>query len=313
VASESVNGGTPITFQYDPDSLLTRAGALTLTRHAANGVIATATLGPVATTFGYDGFGAVSSTQTTVSGSPRFGVTYTRDALGRIQQKTETVLGVTHTDVYGYDPAGRLTTVTRDGAPLVTYTYDANGNRLTETTLAGTVSGTYDAQDRLLTYGAATYTHTAAGELRTRTDASGTTTYTYDVLGNLTSVALPNGTVVSYLVDGASRRIGRRVNGGLTHAWIYQGALRPVAELDPSGAVVTRFVYATGVNVPDYFLRGSGTYRIITDHLGSPRLVIDTLSGVVLQQMEYDPFGRVMVDTNPGFQPFGSPVGSTTR
>jgi YD repeat-containing protein len=39
VATESVNGGTSITFQYDPDSLLTQAGALALTRDAQHGLL----------------------------------------------------------------------------------------------------------------------------------------------------------------------------------------------------------------------------------------------------------------------------------
>jgi RHS repeat-associated protein len=47
------------------------------------------------------------------------------------------------------------------------------------------------------------------------------------------------------------------------------------------------------------------TYRIIADHLGSPRLVVDVTSGAILQRMDYDEFGTVMLDTNPGFQPFG--------
>ncbi len=47
------------------------------------------------------------------------------------------------------------------------------------------------------------------------------------------------------------------------------------------------------------------TYRIVSDHLGSPRLVIDVTSGAVMQRMDYDEFGNVILDTNPGFQPFG--------
>jgi RHS repeat-associated protein len=52
-------------------------------------------------------------------------------------------------------------------------------------------------------------------------------------------------------------------------------------------------------------IRGDVTYRIIADHLGSPRLIVDSTTGTVAQQLEYDEFGRVVTDTNPGFQPFG--------
>jgi len=46
-------------------------------------------------------------------------------------------------------------------------------------------------------------------------------------------------------------------------------------------------------------------YRLMTDHLGSVRLVVNAETGEVVQRMEYDAFGRVLQDTNPGFQPFG--------
>lgn len=68
--------------------------------------------------------------------------------------------------------------------------------------------------------------------------------------------------------------------------------------------MVSRFVYATGVNVPDYLVKGGANYRIIKDQLGSPRLVVNAVTGVVAQQMDYDAFGNVTNDTAPGFQPF---------
>ena len=52
-------------------------------------------------------------------------------------------------------------------------------------------------------------------------------------------------------------------------------------------------------------IKGGSTYRIISDHLGSPRLVIDTTTGAIVQRIDYDEFGNVLNDTNPGFQPFG--------
>ena len=47
------------------------------------------------------------------------------------------------------------------------------------------------------------------------------------------------------------------------------------------------------------------TYRIITDNQGSVRLVVNAETGEVAQCLDYDSFGRVLRDTNPGFQPFG--------
>jgi RHS repeat-associated protein len=306
VASESVNGGNSITFQYDADSLLTQAGALALTRHPQHGLLAGATLGNVTDGLIYNTFGELGSYQASYSGSPIFNTQYTRDALGRITQKVETIGGVTETYGYGYDSAGRLTDVTRSGTNVAHYEYDGNGNRLSVTRPGtGTVSGTYDAQDRLTAYGAVTYSYTANGDLLTATSGGQSTTYNYDVFGNLVSVGLPTGNQIEYVIDGQNRRIGKRVNGTLVQGFLYGSQLRPAAELDGSGAVVTRFVYGTKLNVPEHMMKGGVTYRIITDHLGSPRLVVDTATGTIAQRIDFDEFGQVTQDTNPGFQPFG--------
>jgi RHS repeat-associated protein len=141
--------------------------------------------------------------------------------------------------------------------------------------------------------------------LQSSTVGGQTTTYTYDVLGNLKSVVGPTGFTIEYLVDGQNRRIGKKVNGTLVQGWLYQNQLNPVAELDGSGNVVSRFVYGTKANVPDYVVKAGVTYRIVSDHLGSPRLVVNTADGTVAQRMDYDEFGNVLLDSNPGFQPFG--------
>ncbi|MBI4702423.1 MAG: hypothetical protein HY744_14990 [Deltaproteobacteria bacterium] len=194
-----------------------------------------------------------------------------------------------------------------DGDVAAEYAYDPNGNRLARTTPEGATAGTYDAQDRLVSYGSLAFEHVHSGELRGRTDTARgeTTTYIYDAFGNLRSVGLPDGRLVEYEVDGLGRRVGKRVDGVLMRAWIYGDRLRPAAQLDGNGNVVARFVYATRRNVPDYMAKGGSTYRLITDHLGSVRLVVDAATGATFQELTYDEFGRVLEDTNPGLQPFG--------
>ena len=86
--------------------------------------------------------------------------------------------------------------------------------------------------------------------------------------------------------------------------FLYDGQLRIVAELDGSNAVVSRFVYGEKSNVPDYMIKGGIIYRLISDHLGSPRLVVNTGDGAIAQRVDYDEFGNVILETNPGFQPF---------
>lgn len=226
---------------------------------------------------------------------------YERDSLGRISTRTTTVQGEASAESFHYDDAGRLDSATRNG-DTTTWHYDGNSNRTHEN---GSVIATYDQQDRLLTYRNIAFTYTANGERLTRTQSGGTTTYDYDELGNLLQAALPGDVVIDYLVDGRNRRIGKKVNGSLVQGFLYQDQLRPVAELNGAGQVVSRFVYAEKVNVPSMMIRGGETYRIISDQVGSPRLVINTNTGAIAQRIDYDVWGNVVADTNPGFQPFG--------
>ena len=165
--------------------------------------------------------------------------------------------------------------------------------------------GHYDNQDRLETYGNAIYFYTANGELETKNVNGETTEYVYDALGNLTSVTLPDQTHIEYVIDSVNRRIGKKVNDTLVQGFLYRNRLKPVAELDGSGLVVAQFIYASKFQVPDYMIKDGVTFRILSDHLGSPRLVVQADNGIVVQRMDYDEFGRIIEDTNSGFQPFG--------
>ena len=301
LTSLSVNG-TTVSFGYDDDGLLTSAGSLTLTRAPGHGLPTESQLGAVTTQLSYNGFGEPEEDTAAAGGAPVLELTYTRDAIGRIEAITEVVDGVTTIHSYSYDQAGRLVEVRRNGVVLATYTYDHNGNC---THFNGALIATYDEQDRLLTYGTASYAYTENGELKSRTDGGVTIGYDYDELGNLLKATLSGDLVVDYLVDGWNRRIGKKLNGALIQGFLYQDQLNPVAELDGSGNIIARFIYADKPNVPAYMVKDEKTYRILSDHLGSPRLVIDSATGDIAQRLDYDVWGNVLVDTNPGFQPFG--------
>ncbi len=304
VISESVNDGNAIVFSRDDDGLLTRAGALTIANSPANGLLTGTALGQASDALTYNTLGELAGYTATYSNGVLYAMQLKRDVAGQISAKTETIGGLTYNYAYGYDAAGRLTTAIKNGKIAESYTYDANSNRLTATTARGSVSARYDAQDRLLTYGNASYTYTANGELASVTTGKQITHYTYDVLGNLTEVALPSGNSITYVIDPKNRRVGKKVNGALVTGFLYSGS-KVVAQLDGSNAIVSQFVYGTGSKSPDYMVRGAATYRIFPDHLGSPRLVVDVSTGQVVQEIDYDAFGNVINDTNPGFQPFG--------
>ena len=302
----SVNGANAVSFAYDRDNLLTSAGSLAIARQSASGRVTGTTLGGMTSTVEVDDSLMTLSRLTYGYGSTTvFDANYGRDSIGRIVQLVETVLGATTTRNFVYDSIGRLRQVRVGGATVADYAYDLNGNRTSLVTSSGSVVGAFDTQDRLLSYGANSYSYSSNGELVRKVSGSDTTRYVYDAAGNLLQVRLGGGTTIDYLVDPLNRRIGRKVNGTLTRGFLYQSRLAPIAELDGNNQIVTRFIYGTRDNVPEYMVKAGVTYRLVSDHLGSVRLVVDAATGVVAQRIDYDEFGRVTQNTNADFQPFG--------
>ncbi len=297
VDTQSVNGAHKIGITYDSDGVPSSIGDLSITRDALNGSLSFTTLGSMSDGFSYNTMGELTGYNSAFNGADLFSYAITeRDKLGRILEKSETVDGVTAVYNYRYDPLGQLIEVRKDGLIQNTYGYDGNGNR---------TGGVYDGQDRMLSYGGSNFTYNDNGELLTKTDGSDVTTYDYDVFGNLLKVVTPDASVIEYVIDARNRRIGKKINGTLVQGLLYQDQLNPVAELDATGTVVSRFVYGIRGNIPSYMIKGGTKYQIISDHLGSVRMVVDVATGVVAQNMSYDEFGNVQEDSNPGFQPFG--------
>jgi RHS repeat-associated protein len=361
VTSQTINTASPVNYTYDNDNLFTGTSspgpAFTVTRDYANyyGRVTGSTLGAVSDSMGsaslpgYNGFGEL----TNYSATTNAGATTTvyalsnvlRDSNGRITSMTEAINGI-NSEVNAwslvYDARGRLTAATRGSNPTNQYGYDPNGNR---TTLNGN-TWTYDAQDRLLTAAPSlSFTYTNDGTAVTKLNGNVAYTYTYDLSGVLIEAMVPpaNGYYrrVNYAVDALNRRIGRTVTWdkpvgqhfiitAINQGFLYDNARRVVAELNSSGGVTSIFVYGTRANVPDYMYQpASGlTYRIISDWVGSVRLVINATPGSsnvgqVMQQLDYDEFGNVLatsVDNSCAatvqcfpFQPFGFAGGLQDR
>lgn len=300
VVSRDVNNANRVAFTYDLDGLLIQAGSLILTRSADNGLITGTELGGVVDSRSYNAFAEFSGYNVAYNTSEIYATTFVHDDLGRIIQKIETIQGEEHTYDYEYDAVGRLVSVDNDSVEVEVYTYDNNGNRLT----ANGTNAVYDNDDKLVTLGSITYTYNN-GDMQSKTEGSDVTTYSYDFFGNLTQVVLPDATQIDYVIDAANRRVGKKLDGLLVRCFLYKDSLNPVAELNGSGAIISRFVYGSKKSVPDYMVKGGNIYRIISDYLGSPRLVVDTASGTVAQRLDYDSFGNVTGDSAPGFQPFG--------
>jgi RHS repeat-associated protein len=335
VTTETVTVGahsSTTSVDVDADGLLTCASLgtcaagqserVTLGREVTTGFVSTVTVGSSPTeTLTYNEFGELRSQSSApfqidyedLTGTPNV----LRDAQGRVKRRKERIgVGVaTQTYNYTYDEQNRLAKVT-DGANSVVgeYKYDNNGNRIHAKNSAGTLDGAggnivYDAQDRLTKYGDTRFDYTPRGDLFQRTIVStgATTTYNYDALGALRAVRLPDGATVEYIVDGRGRRVGKKFGGVLVKQWVYGQGLGPLAELDGTGAIRMRFVYASRANVPDMVKTypDGKVYRLFSDQLGTPRALYDLGTSTVVRTWNYDEFG--VKSSTPGTieLPFG--------
>jgi RHS repeat-associated protein len=92
----------------------------------------------------------------------------------------------------------------------------------------------------------------------------------------------------------------------MVEGFLYRDELQPAAWLNGDGSVRARFVYGGKANVPEYMVTSAGaTYRLVTDQVGSMRLVVDMASGALIERLDWDEFGNVLSDSAPRTQPFG--------
>jgi RHS repeat-associated protein len=302
--------GVPITdYEYDADGAIQRAGPLTVTRDVSTGDPVGTDAGDLHSSLDRSSLGEVKRLRAAVGGTSVFDEELTRDDLGRVTHSIVHDEATTTDWAYTYADDGALSEVRRDGTLVGKYAYDANGNRTSATQDGVTVSADYDRQDALTRLGQDHLTYRKSGEM-VRRDATATgggiTSYNYDARGALRGVTLPTGGTIGYQLDGAGRRVGRRVGSGPWTHWVYTSeGTGPAVQLADDGSVEARFVYGSRNEVPDLMLRDGKTYALITDHVGSVRRVVDVASGEVAQRLDYEPWGRVTTDTRPGFQPFG--------
>jgi RHS repeat-associated protein len=234
--------GNVRTFNYDanynPQSVTDSIGTLASFIFNANQTLAAGAIGfditslpAMASQFTYDAAGNMTS-RTDALGRT---TSYDYDALGH---KTEMVAptptsptgSAASTTTYAYDALGNLTQTAAPLARTTNSTYDANGNKLTDTDARGnTTSYVYDALNRLVETdypnGAkSTKTYDFRNNVIQATDQAGNVTLNgYDLAGRLVSVTRAYGTAnastTSYAYDAAGRKVSE--TDALGHSTTY--------------------------------------------------------------------------------------------
>jgi RHS repeat-associated protein len=207
---------------------------------------------------------------------------------------------------YSYDANGELTGAsgTLAGSSYSgNWSYDLNGNR----NMSGYSTGT---GNQLLSDGINNYTYDKNGNTLTQTNiATGTVTnYSWDYANRLTEVKIvSSGGIVlndeKFTYDMFGNRIGVSLNGSPTLYTVFNGS-NPYMDFNGSGTLAERYL-ANPNALSQYYgqVNASGTVQwFLTDNLNSIRQVISA-NGVSLDAITYDPWGNIVGQTNSGNAP----------
>ena len=221
---------------------------------------------------------------------------YLYDDARRITQQNEVnPPGISHT--YSYDLLDRLTTATGTGLNQ-SWSYDANGNRLTET---GSTPATYTQaldSNRLTHINGSltrTYTYDTAGNIL----GDGHTLYTYNDAGRLSS-ATRYGQTTQYDYNALGQRVRKSNNNGVRY-FLYDDAGQLAGEYDANGQLIQETVWLGNIPVATLRPAGSGVavYYIHTDHLNTPRRISRASDNQIVWRWDNDPFGRHTANEDP--------------
>ncbi len=198
---------------------------------------------------------------------------------------------------YGYDAAGRLTSVQYPSGMTESYTYDSAGNRIVQVnSVTGTTYYAYDSENKLI------YTNSSGSITKYDYDGMGNTisgptgNTTYDYERRLTSITLPSGDTVTYkyLPDGT--RI-MRANGTETEYYLYDREDR-IADYDQSGNLIIAYTHGPGIDEPVAMTVNGSTYFYIPDIQGSIRAIAD-INGNLMASYVYDVWGNLISHDGP--------------
>jgi RHS repeat-associated protein len=209
---------------------------------------------------------------------------------------------------FGYDPLDRLNSFSDSRAPVY-YQYDANSNRVAEQvgttgnsymvdpqsnrlnaitrSGSGNFNFTYDANGSVVQRGTLPLAYDAAGRVK----SAGSTQYVYNAFGQ--RAMKTNLPVDDYQGDGDDADAGGDTAHRLTRLYAYGAGAEVIGEYFGNGYRLQETVYFAGQ--PVIVLKGSNTYFVHADQLGTPRQISDS-SGKTAWTWEIATFGASAPD-----------------
>jgi len=171
-----------------------------------------------------------------------------------------------------YDGMGRLTAFkdAKTGVPIEQYSYDATGNRLSIGNSAGTQAYVYPVDNhRLASVDGVSRTYDAMGN----TLAIGSEwQYVYDLAGRLRSAVRASSAQASYSHNAAGQRVLKQTSADKQQQ-LHGEAGEWLGSYGVSGTPIQQLVWMD--STPIGLIQAGKVLYLESDHLGSPRTVID--------------------------------------
>jgi RHS repeat-associated protein len=319
IVSRTDPGQSPDTFAFDDDGRLTSvtsnstvqavygydedSNLVSTTFPASNGYVQTRT---------FDHADRLTNIANTASGTTLTRAGYTYDAVGN---PTQIIDASGATTTYGYDALNRLTsacynTTTCTGASdYINWTYDAAGNRLSETRPAGTSSYTYNSSDQLTQTsgpaGTSTYGYDRAGNQT----STGSATAAFNAAGQMAS-STSGGITTSYGYDGDGRRLSEATGTSTTQLLWDPLTYQLDEERDGAGTLLRSYTYGNGLIDMTEPAASGGPFYYQVDGQGSV-LAVTNAAGATEWQYAYEPYGTPRATTQADPNAPTNPIGWT--
>jgi RHS repeat-associated protein len=215
-------------------------------------------------------------------------------------------------DVFRYDVTDQVTGVdynatSPEATPAnpertVSYTYDANGNRMAVNENGATESYVTNQLNQYTSIAGGALGYDANGNL----SSTSVWNYTYDAQNRL--IGATNGvTVASFAYDAMNRCVSRTMDG-VTQYLIYDG-WHLIQEHDQAGAEAAHYIYGAAVDELLCMVNASGAHYYHQDSMGSVARITNG-SGAVEESYSYDLFGAAVIKDGAGTVIGASAIGN---
>jgi RHS repeat-associated protein len=276
-------------------------------------------------TTAYDGMGRISTISV---GGQTFVYNYTSPTSSLVQTLTRSSGGTaTSYTYYTYDALKRLTGVNNSTGPQTSYTYNAQDQRDTETitgglpapvATTGMKTGTFNPLNQLLSQTSPNrdFIYDADGNMtRGYTKDGYLFDATYDGENRLQSLSYTDGngilhkTVYTYRYDSFLAKIVSYENNVLvSETRIVRSGNLELQDRDGSNAVIREYAWGLhlggGIGGLLNIREGNNDYHPLYDGKGNI-VALSGITGTLVAQYRYSPFGRLEAKTGNIEQPFG--------